>query len=323
MKGYFFYQDPGSSVTQGFSCRVKEIDNLEEMSDGFIVSTFNKEQLFLFQPEDQIDIHEVDQADRGSFMVNAMSFDKYQQLATEAMAFCKYHHGKVVLSRVKSASLPKGFSLADFFVNLCKKYNHSFNYCFSIEGVGTWVGATPEVLVHSLSQQCTVYALAGSRDVTNPFEWTKKELAEQAFVSENISDILKSVNLNFVMDGPETVRAGNLEHLLTTFKFDSANSLKVADMLHPTPAVCGTPKKEALQFIEEFEPHSRKFYAGVIGWKKGEELSLFVNLRCAEVTADELRCYVGGGITEKSNPEKEWEETNIKSETLLSVLKKN
>jgi isochorismate synthase len=39
-----------------------------------------------------------------------------------------------------------------------------------------------------------------------------------------------------------------------------------------------------------------------------------------EITDDEFILYAGGGITSKSIPEREWEETNQKAKTLLSVI---
>ena len=91
--------------------------------------------------------------------------------------------------------------------------------------------------------------------------------------------------------------------------------------LHPTPAVCGLPKNLADDFIRLKEKHERKYYTGYLGpWKLNQQVDLFVNLRCMEVTDDEFILYAGGGITAHSIPEKEWEETNQKAATLLAVI---
>jgi len=125
--------------------------------------------------------------------------------------------------------------------------------------------------------------------------------------------------------GPETLESGKVAHLKTSFFFPKEkveNQLGnfVAE-LHPTPAVCGLPKDLAHQYICENELYQRKYYTGYLGpWRLDGKVSLFVNLRCMEITSDEYILYAGGGITARSVPEKEWDETNQKAKTLLSVI---
>ena len=91
--------------------------------------------------------------------------------------------------------------------------------------------------------------------------------------------------------------------------------------MHPTPAVAGQPKEEAIQFIKELEPHDRDYYTGFMGPVKGEEgIDLFVNLRCIKNMPGYLSFYVGGGITLESDPAEEWNETRLKAKSLLKVL---
>src|SRR6202021_687877 len=94
--------------------------------------------------------------------------------------------------------------------------------------------------------------------------------------------------------------------------------------LHPTPAVCGIPLNDATQFIKETEGYDRGYYTGFLGpCNMDGKTELYVNLRCAELFADCINLYVGGGITKDSIPENEWEETEMKSKTLLSALEEN
>ncbi len=94
--------------------------------------------------------------------------------------------------------------------------------------------------------------------------------------------------------------------------------------MHPTPAVCGIPLDSAKQFIKQTEGYDRKYYTGFLGpCNVNGKTNLFVNLRCAELFANNINLYIGGGITKDSIPEKEWEETELKSKTLLSVLEDN
>ena len=110
---------------------------------------------------------------------------------------------------------------------------------------------------------------------------------------------------------------------------------KLIYTLHPTPAVCGLPKIEAMQFILDNESFNREFYTGFLGELNKEvkvqprtgklnienraftynkrASHLFVNLRCMQIKDNELKIYVGGGITKDSVSNKEWEETLTKS----------
>lgn len=324
MKGWFFFQNPNDTHKRGFECEVKLLERVQDFEQGFLVSTFEKDRIYSFIPVQEVAPEKLDSLIRSQpadqFIVD---YQEYSKEISSAIEYCDKHNGKVVLSRVVKSPLPEDFSLSTFFDALCSTYNHSFNYCFSIEDQPIWVGATPEVLVQSTTKGCKVYSLAGSRNATDRFAWTSKEVTEQKFVTDEIAGVLDSLGLVYTRSEPTTVKAGNVEHLLSEFMVQTNDVLQVADELHPTPAVCGIPKGGALAFIKDNETHERSFYAGIIGWKKGAEVSLYVNLRCAEVGQDELYCYVGGGITKDSIIEKEWEETNFKSQTLLSVLKKN
>jgi isochorismate synthase len=115
--------------------------------------------------------------------------------------------------------------------------------------------------------------------------------------------------------------------LKTTYKVDkqAVNFPELASvmlkLLHPTSAVCGMPKDAALQFINETEAHERSYFSGFLGpIHKAGKTNLFVNLRCCQFFEGAVAFYAGAGITEDSNPEKEWEETEMKCDVLASVI---
>jgi len=112
-----------------------------------------------------------------------------------------------------------------------------------------------------------------------------------------------------------------VKHLETNFEFSmkGVEPIVIADKLHPTPAVSGLPRKEAIELINSIEDHDRSLYAGCIGIV-GEQTKLFVNLRCAQYLDQEYFLYLGGGFTKDSESMKEWEETENKSRTLLDIL---
>ena len=97
---------------------------------------------------------------------------------------------------------------------------------------------------------------------------------------------------------------------------------RVLSALHPTPAVCGIPKQAALEFILNNESHERKYYSGFCGPLNMDGAThLYVSLRCMEIMDNVCRLYAGGGLLIDSEEKREWEETKIKLNTMLNVLR--
>ena len=102
---------------------------------------------------------------------------------------------------------------------------------------------------------------------------------------------------------------------------DTAHLGDILQELHPTPAVCGLPKEEAYHFILNNEGYNRAYYTGIIGWLDPQgETTLYVNLRCMNITDKTATFYAGGGILPSSTVETEWEETQQKMNTMRNIL---
>ncbi|EON76435.1 Isochorismate synthase / Menaquinone-specific isochorismate synthase [Lunatimonas lonarensis] len=242
---------------------------------------------------------------------------------------------KVVTARTKHCPLPTRFDLVQTFLALCAAYPNSFVNFFRIPGIGTWLGATPELLIRTKGKLFHTMALAGTQRAVgdNPVKntaWTQKEIEEQALVSRYIVSCFKKIRLREYDEiGPKTSMAGNLLHLKSDFFVDMKATgfpelgTVMLDLLHPTSAVCGMPKETAHQFIETHEGFERGFFAGYLGPVNiGGETSIFVNLRCGQLRGDQVILYAGAGITEDSEPEKEWEETEMKCDIIRRFLLK-
>ncbi len=236
---------------------------------------------------------------------------------------------KVVLSRVKLLQGNYVSKLPVIFDSLTDKYPGAFVFIFNA-GRHLWVGATPEPFLKVSEGAMQTVSLAGTRplneDNLNIGSWNSKERLEQEYVTRYISKVLSKFNLVDVeQEGPYTKKAGNLVHLRTDFSF-RADELEncLGDFLHelhPTPAVCGMPRRNSLTLLQELEKHNREYYAGFVGpVGLNDRITLFVNLRCMKVLENNLALFVGGGITADSNAEDEWQETEMKSQTLLSVI---
>ncbi|MDQ8023282.1 MAG: isochorismate synthase [Moraxellaceae bacterium] len=198
------------------------------------------------------------------------------------------------------------------------------------------VGATPELLVSRRGLEVTSYPLAGSaRRSTDPDEDARiaqrllastKDLDEHSYVVDAIVAALSPLCVS--VDAPErpTLTAtATMWHLGTrivgTLKDPSVSAAALAGLLHPTPAVCGTPRELALQTIRELEPVDRGFYAGAVGWVDAEgDGDWYVAIRCARAQGNALRLFAGAGIVRDSRPQLEVEETAAKFGALLNAL---
>jgi len=241
---------------------------------------------------------------------------------------------KVVPSAQRKVELNESFDLLDSFDELCKKYPSGMISLVSDSKTGTWMGASPELLVSTDRNGIfRTVALAGTQvqkeDVSlRNISWTQKEIEEQALVERYIISCFKKIRVReYDEHGPKTVQAGTLFHLRSDFEVDmkAVNfpllGSVMLKLLHPTSAVCGMPLDTSLKFLQENEPHDREFYSGFLGPVNIENESyMFVNLRCLKWCGDHLYLYAGAGVTIDSEPEMEWKEVETKMETIMKAL---
>jgi isochorismate synthase len=236
---------------------------------------------------------------------------------------------KIVPARIKKQEINGQLDFSRIFLELCAQYPNAFVNFIHSPSFGTWMGASPEVLIKTENTVFSTMALAGTQKAfgENPLKnaaWTQKEIEEQALVSRYIVNCFKKIRLReYEERGPKTVLAGNLLHLRSDFivdmeatNFPQLGSVML-ELLHPTSAVCGMPRDKALDFIARQEKFDRSLFAGYLGPVNIQDSSaIYVNLRTAQITQDHAYLYAGAGITEDSIPEKEWEETEMKCEIM-------
>jgi len=237
---------------------------------------------------------------------------------------------KVVLSRIMSVPFPSEYSPGVFVQSLKERMGSAFVYFLHLPEIGTWMGATPEVLFTTQKGYWKTTSIAGTLPasaISAEIPWGHKEQREQEIVTEFIEEQLQAFGIqNYEKTGPYTVYAGQVAHLKTDIEFTASENHeereRFINALHPTPAVCGTPREKAMACIESYERHKREYYCGFLGeWNLQGETKLHVNLRCMKISGQNAFLFVGGGITADSSPEKEWEETDQKAQTLLSLLR--
>ncbi|HEX9981007.1 MAG TPA: isochorismate synthase [Flavobacterium sp.] len=236
---------------------------------------------------------------------------------------------KVVLSRRELVAIDN-IMPSQLLLKLLQAYPSAFRYVFFHPESGLWAGATPERLLQAAGNKFHTVALAGTQPFTSSAKilWQEKEKEEQALVTDFIVDGLKDIALDVEVSQPFTQRAGNLVHIKTDIHgvLKDAHSIeRMLQMLHPTPAVCGTPRDTARDFILENEGYDREFYSGYLGCIASSEgktahANLYVNLRCMKISGQTASIYMGCGVTAGSDPEKEYIETVNKSMTMKRIL---
>jgi isochorismate synthase len=305
----------------------KPISILECLHEkGFIYFPFNARRGYLFRSQ----ITGKTQAVKDDILPYVMEKEEYlKRCAGFIEEIKKGKFEKLVFSRIKEIIPKTEKHPAELFFKLCDNFPNAFVHLAFLPEYGWWMGATPETLTRCAGGKMSTMALAGTQahDDREAVEiaWAEKEKHEQALVSDFIGKRLWNLGIRqFRKSDPETVLAGRVAHIRTRFDFEVDSTERaeaLIDQLHPTPAVCGLPQHEARQFILDHEPHDRSLYSGFFGpVNDRSNFDLFVNLRCGQIIGNRYYLYLGGGITSASDPEKEWDETELKAKTMESVL---
>lgn len=308
---------------------------------GFVIAPFiqSEECPIVILPSDKLIVksEEFATASISHPTANSSLFTLHSSHTDYAAAFTRFHDAvtdgrfrKLVLARQKSVRLDAGADVEQMFLSACQMYPRLMIMLFSTPQTGTWLISTPEILIqakHSPSGGWgATMALAGTMPYSEGYaDWSEKNKGEQHVVEQYIEDTITPLCHDIIKDGPYTMRAGNLQHLRTDFRFRLTDSSALGNLiarLHPTPAVCGLPKSEAKQFVIANEGMERRYYSGFAGPVGiNGETHLYVSLRCAELFSDHAVLYAGGGIMPDSQCEAEWQETESKMQTIAHVLK--
>ena len=239
---------------------------------------------------------------------------------------------KVVLSRCADEQTAESLPPMDLFMRACTLYPRMFIALVDTPKSGCWLTATPEVLLEKRREGCwQTIALAGTMKLEGEqlvgegenVRWSTKNIQEQRYVATYIAECLEQFTSDFREEGPYTVRAADLVHLRSDFNFTLPSENRIGDLLHalhPTPAVCGLPKRDAFQFIICNEHTPRRYYSGFMGPLGGEETHLYVSLRCMNIDGRQCHLYAGGGLLKDSTMEQEWQETEAKLETMRKCI---
>jgi menaquinone-specific isochorismate synthase len=240
---------------------------------------------------------------------------------------------KVVLARsctLELAATPDPFALT---AALQRKAEGAFVFCLQSENEA-FFGATPELLFSRKGQDITSEAVAGTRPRGRNVEEeahlqkellaSAKDLREFSPIPLYLQTTLSPLCLSPLVFSPLSIHTTqNVQHLYS--KCSGKLKANVTDdeiiqQLHPTPALCGSPKEKAASLIAELEPFSRGLYGGILGWSTPNASEWIVGIRSCLLQGNKAILYSGTGIVEGSDPEKEWDELNQKLNLYDGIL---
>jgi menaquinone-specific isochorismate synthase len=242
---------------------------------------------------------------------------------------------KVVLARTLDVTSAAPLDPVEVVRRLWEENKGTHVFLFEPAEGSALVGAAPET-ISTLRRgvfHCT--AVAGStRRGDDPDESdrlarellsSEKDRAEQSMVVDDVVERLAPLSEGIrVQEEPHVLALTRIQHLETEIRARTApgrHVLEFVEALHPTPAVCGLPRDEALAFLEEEEPFHRGWYAGPVGWFDRDGDGVFAPaLRTAVSRENRWRLFAGAGIVKGSTSDAEWDETLIKFEPVVRAL---
>lgn len=303
---------------------------IEGFGKGFVIAPFHDPASGINTiPLDFIPNNEDFIAENSSIPVSTSKIDYWNEVEYIIKTLCG-NTGKIVAARVIRIDI--GIDLNATFSALCEAYPEAFVFIFSTSFSSTWIGASPELLLRVDNDELHTMALAGTKPEDDDTPWDRKNIEEQSMVEDFIRKCLKGHCCCVRSGSSFTKKAGYVKHICTEITARPNKDLTylsssiVGDILcdlSPTPALCGSDREIAFRIIKEKENFSREMYGGFCGPNEiYGQTEFYVNLRSAKCSPSATAVFAGGGITPLSNPEDEWHETEIKSNTIITKLKR-
>ncbi|MBI3160169.1 MAG: isochorismate synthase [Chloroflexi bacterium] len=242
---------------------------------------------------------------------------------------------KVVLARRREVILSNSPPLALFLERLGGEYPDCFHFAFEPDVGRSFWGGSPELLADVRKGRLRTMALAGSArrgdDLAEDDAQQEallgaaKEQEEHQLVVAAITESLEAISDRVSLERVPSIRQlSNIQHLQTRMQGSLKNGLGILDglaVLHPTPALCGTPRAQAGELIRQLEETERGWFGGPVGWMDLRGQGLFaVGIRSALIEGRRVHLFGGAGIVQGSDPELEWNETALKLNGLESII---
>ena len=243
---------------------------------------------------------------------------------------------KVVLAR-STAFIPSGtqqFDPLGTATALRDRQTRSTTFLIRRRDGQAFLGSSPEILVKLKAGHVDTVALAGTRRrgagaedsaLGEALLESTKDRTEHALVAAAIVDALDThVSEITLPETPDLVCHPDVQHLRTRIRGSLNSGSTIFDLvsaLHPTPAVGGLPREQAMNWLNDNEALDRGWYAGPIGWISASgEGEFVVAIRSVLMAPTTAAAFAGCGLIPDSVPEDEWEESQIKLQTVRQGL---
>lgn len=242
---------------------------------------------------------------------------------------------KVVLSRLLEIETRHPIDKSALMARMINQNLSSFHFHVPLEE-GALIGASPELLLRKISHHFYSNPLAGSAKRSSDPQQdhaasctlldSVKDAYEHRIVTEDMHRVLAPrCHRLHIPERPELLNTSTLWHLSSPIDGEvrnlAENALSLACLLHPTPALCGSPTILARQLIQQLEPFERGLFGGIVGWCDAEGNGEWVvTIRCGTVNSSHVRLFAGAGIVPDSSPASEWAETGTKLNTMLHAF---
>ncbi len=313
------------------NCIIEESTSLEGVA-GKILGAYGRFSTFPYKspsPVERERAHWTSQGEVGEMGV----FERSVERANRAIRNGQFE--KVVLGRAIDFRADGAVTPLAILDRLRNRFPTCHTFSFSAGREGTFLGATPELLVSVKKGRLRAEALAGSVARGNSVSEdaalglsllnNSKDAREHRVVVDGIVRRLRSLGLEpEAVDRPRLLKLANVQHLLTPIGADLAEDIHILDVvrsLHPTPAVGGAPQGAACDAIQNYESFIRGPYAGPVGWFDAHGDGEFVvGIRSGILHRDTIRLFSGSGIVRGSTPQNEKLETDLKFKAMREVM---
>jgi len=242
---------------------------------------------------------------------------------------------KIVLARTIEMESKSDLTPTLFSYSLRQTYPECYNFLIQVDEHTSFIGSTPERLASFENGVIKTEGLAGSTSrgksasedaaLAQTLMQSEKDLVEHQFVVRAIDSSLAPYSYRVEHPNkPIIKKLNNVQHLFTPISASIKNGIQIHELLeqlHPTPAVGGFPKEQAVPFIQEIEQIERGWYSAPVGWYNLNGCGEFaVAIRSALIHKNKAHLFAGCGIVEDSDPESEWKETLLKFQPMTNAL---
>ncbi|MCU0425404.1 MAG: isochorismate synthase [Candidatus Kapabacteria bacterium] len=240
---------------------------------------------------------------------------------------------KVVLARRATVECTENIDSITLLRERLRKAPRATAFLLQFGTDSAFFGTTPELLYQREGRTISTEAIAGTRRrstndredeaIADELLNSDKDRREHASVQRFIASALDELTESFTIGTVDILKLSNVQHLYAVFTGKlraTSDDAHILEHLHPTPAVGGTPRRKAVEFLQKHEGFDRGWYAAPVGWVNAHGAEFVVAIRSALITGNTAHLFSGAGIVAGSEAEKEWQEIEIKIAPLLELF---